>query len=192
MLEWLDDRLDIESLMWLYPVALLLRDAEEIAMSERWMRAHQKGLSARIAGDRIGDAFLGGTDASTGERAATALLLLTLAVLLTRAASRPPAPGLRMSVFVGAVSILFLNVFTHVGQTLVLGMYTPGVLAAVLVALPYTLYVYDRLLKERLISWSTLGLSVLLGGLVMLPLIGFAQAAGRFIAALLGFGRLAS
>ena len=52
----------------------------------------------------------------------------------------------------GVNVILFLHVFMHVGQSLYVKVYALGVGSAILVTLPYSIYLFYRLINEGLIN----------------------------------------
>src|SRR5437764_3395791 len=67
--------------------------------------------------------------------------------------------------------IFLLHVFTHVVQPIIFRKYTPGVITAVLVVLPYSLYGFHRLFNEELISGGVFSSSLLIGALLVVPII---------------------
>lgn len=79
--------------------------------------------------------------------------------------------------FIGFNAVLLLHVFMHIGQALFVRMLVPGVTTAVLITLPYTLYLFYRLLSEHLIQWSDL-ITSLPFGLLLLPIVGFGHYLG--------------
>jgi hypothetical protein len=76
------------------------------------------------------------------------------------AAKAPIRTDWRVGVFNAAVAALFLNALQHASQTLVIGKHTPGVVSALSVSLPYSVYALHRLGKERLIAKGGLCLSL--------------------------------
>jgi hypothetical protein len=86
---------------------------------------------------------------------------------------RTPWPYLLVSgAFVG-------NAITHVLQSALFGGYTPGVVTAVLVSLPYGWLAGRALLAERVVSARTLGWCVTAGVASQVPLALLALTAGR-------------
>lgn len=81
-----------------------------------------------------------------------------------------------------AVAVLVANAFTHLLQALVFGGYTPGVITAGVLVLPFGGWVY-RLGRQQ--GWLDLGAAVrlmIIGGLVQIPLAPLALAGGRMLA----------
>jgi hypothetical protein len=81
-------------------------------------------------------------------------------------------------VFLSFNTLFFLHVFTHVGQSLYLRMYTPGVISAVFITLPYSLYLFYRLITEELVTWDQVILSIPLG-LIVIPIVLIGHEIGR-------------
>jgi hypothetical protein len=81
-------------------------------------------------------------------------------------------------IFLSFNTLFFLHVFTHVGQSLYLRMYTPGVLSAVFITFPYSLYLFYRLITEELVTWGQVILSIPLG-LIVIPIVLIGHEIGR-------------
>ncbi|MNC75046.1 hypothetical protein D3C75_1265130 [compost metagenome] len=54
---------------------------------------------------------------------------------------------------------------------MILKIYTPGVVTAVLIALPYSSYAFYRLLKENTVSWMDVYWSLLMMALLAPPIV---------------------
>ncbi|HHY20727.1 MAG TPA: HXXEE domain-containing protein [Bacilli bacterium] len=75
--------------------------------------------------------------------------------------------------FLMFLELFLLHVFTHIGQVLILKIYTPGMITSVALVLPYSLYAYYRLLTEEIINlndilWSAISMAVILPFLFLL------------------------
>lgn len=57
----------------------------------------------------------------------------------------------------------FLHSFGHIGASIRYRLNTPGVVTAVLLGIPYPLLAFQRLFASGLITWYSLGISVLIG-----------------------------
>ena len=73
--------------------------------------------------------------------------------------------------FLVALAIFFLHVFTHVGQAILLRMYTPGVTTSVLLVLNYSLYTSYRLIGSGTVGWDDIIPSLVLASLLLPPLL---------------------
>lgn len=58
--------------------------------------------------------------------------------------------------------------------------YTPGVLSAILIVLPYTIYLFHTLLSESLVTWSEILYSIPVG-LLLIPIVLLGHELGRKI-----------
>ena len=76
------------------------------------------------------------------------------------------------------IGVLFLNAVPHAGQTSAIRKYTPGVVTAVTVSLPYSVYVLH---EEELIDGYDLRRLLKIGGLSAVPIVLGAHATGRLL-----------
>lgn len=176
MLEALNGSVSIQGLIWLFPVIFMLHDFEEIIFVEGWFRKNYPILTERIPASFR--PLLAKFSSMTGTQFAVAVLTEFIVFIpVTFAAAEHGF----LYMFLAFNSILFLHVFTHAGQALFLRMYTPGVVTAVLITLPYAAYLFYRLLREGLISWNLL-LSSIPAGLIVIPIVLLGHELGRRIA----------
>lgn len=131
---------------WVLPAAFVLHDAEELATMPAWVVLHRSQIEALLAAISAGDA--GAALPTTFARAGVAIgCMLTIFVVATTGVwSRPASPVWR-AVYGGLLGAFFLHAFTHVAQSVALGGYTPGVVTAVLVVAPASVFVYRRLAR---------------------------------------------
>jgi hypothetical protein len=152
--QW-DSLLELSAVIWLFPVVFMLHDLEEIITVEKWLATNKKrvmnGLPAGLV--RFLEPSLRMTTAQFAAAVTCLFVILSLATLLA-AVTLPE--GTYLPVFLVCLHVLFLNVFSHLGHTLQFRCYTPGVVTAVLVVLPYALYAYYRLLASGAVTWGTL------------------------------------
>ncbi|GAB6877556.1 HXXEE domain-containing protein [Thermaerobacter litoralis] len=100
------------------------------------------------------------------------LLVAVMYTLIAYFATRTIQAGPSMNLYVSTVLILFVNVFTHVGQTVVLGMYTPGVVTAGLVVLPYTVSAFQTLRAHQLLTSETWRVAPLMSAAMLAVIFG--------------------
>jgi len=155
--------------MWLGPLAFLVHDAEEIATVAPWLRANRSALPAAaqpFAHVTTEQFALGVAVLFVGYVAAVA----AGAYLLRR--GRFPLP------FLLVTAAFVANGLTHPIQALLFRGYTPGVVTALLVALPYGYGVARGFRRAALLSASTLRWLLLAGVLLQVPLVILALAGG--------------
>lgn len=166
LLAALDARIDLTSVMWLLPVVFMFHDFEEILKVENWLARRREtvlGKMPAFARRLFADSFR----MNTKQFAQDVLWVYTTIVVVTAAAVffEFYAP------FLAVLAIFFLHVFTHVGQAILLRMYTPGVTTSVLLVLPYSLYAYYRLIGGGTIGRDDVARSLVLAALLLPPLL---------------------
>ena len=80
------------------------------------------------------------------------------------------------AVFLGGY---FLHAFVHVGQSILARGYTPGVVTAVVVVVPSSVYLYHRLFESNLVNAQTAVWTAAVGLLLFVPIVVFAQSIAR-------------
>lgn len=175
MLYYLDRKIDLGTLFWSFPAVFLVHDSEEILTAEWFWRENRDTLPIPTSiKDRI--------EITTPQMAAAVLCVFAVVLSSTYVATKPSIKaGPRLEYFNASVATLFLNSLQHTVQTLMIRKYTPGVVSAVSVALPYTMYVFYRLRKEELVDGSDLRRSLRVGGLSAIPSVLAAHVAGRLL-----------
>ncbi|GIP46766.1 HXXEE domain-containing protein [Paenibacillus sp. DXFW5] len=167
------DDLSISSLVWLFLVAFVIHDMEEMIWVGPWAkRNRQKAVAAVPA--RMRRSLTQMLTINSSQFAVAVLLEFIVFVPFTLMAAEQG----RFFIFLSINSLFFLHVFTHVAQSLYLKMYTPGVVTAVLIVLPYSLVLFDRLLSDNLVTWGEILLSVPVG-LLVVPLVMVGHELGK-------------
>ncbi|MBN6188998.1 HXXEE domain-containing protein [Aneurinibacillus sp. BA2021] len=172
--------MDMYTWIWLFPIVFMLHDFEEIITVEAWLSKNKMKVYHMFP------TFFARRQAMFDRRFAMKTVQFSVAVawifvllsLITFYTSQSLAHGGSFLFYVAALHVLFGNVWTHVIQSIVLRGYTPGVVTAVVLVLPYSVYMYSRLLAEGYIDWSLIW-SALPLSIVLLPLIFFGLLLGR-------------
>jgi len=164
---------------WLLPLAFVIHDGEEILTMPRWIAEHRP-LLERIAhtgapARRVVD-NLPTTTAQVAVAVAVELAVLLLATVLF---SRGPRPGPALYFYAAALGVFTAHSLTHLGQTLLLGAYTPGVVTAVLIVPAAGVYLYKRLFEAGLLSRRSAWLSGFAGAVGIVPLLLSAHRLGK-------------
>lgn len=170
LLAALDRRLELRVVIWAFPAAFLLHDIEEILTMERHARQYPPPVPA---------AFRDLARVTTPQVVVAVAYEFVLCCAVSALTTRRLRRGLAMNLYATAVAILFLNVLTHLGQSLRARHYTPGLLTAPTIALPYTLYLCRRLRRAGLLDRRALGGALVGGGLAGLPVVVSALWLGR-------------
>lgn len=174
-LSWLDAYISIESLSWLFLAVFMIHDLEEIIWIEPWFKKNYTKVSHTIPGTF--QSLLKSMASITSSQFAVAVgIEFILFIPITFFA----AEYHQFLIFIGVNSILFLHVFTHVGQSLYIKMVTPGVITSIFIVLPYSAYLFYRLLNEGLIDWNLILLSIPIG-LLIIPVVLVGHFIGKRI-----------
>ncbi|WP_171719256.1 HXXEE domain-containing protein [Paenibacillus phytohabitans] len=173
MLNWLQIHMDVTSLLWLLPVFFMFHDFEEILTVEAWGNKHGPAITASLS-PSLQKRLAPMMGMTTRNFAMDVLFVYILIVGVTFVAVFLEFYWLYLAV----LAVFLLHVFTHLAQSIVLRLYTPGVVTAVLVALPYSIYAFYRLLYENVVSEADIGWSVLLM-LILTPLLVWGMMKNR-------------
>jgi len=65
--------------------------------------------------------------------------------------------------YLGLYTVFFLHSFTHIGQTILLKRYTPGVITSIMFILPYGVLFYYVLLENSTIMMRDIWISIPIG-----------------------------
>jgi hypothetical protein len=161
----LDGPLSVNLVIWVFPLAFLVHDLEEIVTMERFRRENRERFPK----------FLRNIATITTRQFTLAVgALLALTLLASYLATRSPR---QMDLFTIGLAIFF----GHIGQSLFLRTYTPGVVTALLVVLPYSLYGFHRLSTASLLDGTSFTTLVLIGALLFVPLILATSQLGKLL-----------
>jgi len=142
--------MSLRAVIWLGPIVFLVHDLEEVFRTRPWVDANQVLIESTP--------FQPVVQAMGYEPAKFGLVVALVTVLyfvISYFATRHVRPGVSMNLYAATVLTMCVNVVTHVGQSVLLRMYTPGVITAVLVVLPYTVIALRKLRAHRLLTAST-------------------------------------
>ncbi|HEY3989841.1 MAG TPA: HXXEE domain-containing protein [Acidobacteriaceae bacterium] len=125
-------------MQWLFPIAVALQNGEEAIFMPRWVSAHAGQLPVHPAAGAI----LAG------------LLLLTLAAFVVTIFSvRKGKQSIWAYLLFGGAATMLVNVVVpHIPATLFFREYTPGVLTAVLVNLPFMTILLFQAVRDGWVS----------------------------------------
>ena len=154
--------IDTLTLIWLFPAAFMLHDFEEIIFSEAWQRKNAEEIKRRIRKSVpafLAEQMCAALDKPTAELALPISLIFLMTILSTYLA----AVYGKMDFFLLASGLFFLHGFMHLGQAILLRRYIPAVITSVVIAIPYGLVLFSRLIGEGIVDISRL--------LIYLPIV---------------------
>ena len=169
------ERVSLRTWIWLAPGIFLVHDVEELATAEGWLRSHATELPVALQAraDTV----------TTSRLAVSVAVLLGLFVIAAWDGARRAKVGKRSWPFLLAAGALAGNALTHLAQAIYFGGYTPGIVSAVLVCMPYAILLERALERAELLTpRHAMGL-LATGVLIQAPIVLAALAVGRNLAA---------
>ncbi|MFT4415477.1 HXXEE domain-containing protein [Fredinandcohnia humi] len=153
-MEW---SMDVQTMIWLFPVVFILHDFEEIIMLESWIAKEGEKVS-KILPNKISNRVMRQFTMTTAQMAVAVLVIFLFVSSATFMASQYVTNGPLGNIYFFTVLLLifFIHVFTHVGQSILFRSITPGVVTSVLFVFPYSLLMLTSLLSSQLINWNTI------------------------------------
>ena len=129
-----------DRLLWLVPIILTIHNLEEAPFMEGWSKRLPLKVHPTV----------------TTRQFVIAVTFLTLAgFLVTYVGVEYLANQTGYLMVLGIQAILLFNTFVpHLATTIRFRMYSPGVITAILLTLPFSFYVFQRALRENIIDWN--------------------------------------
>jgi hypothetical protein len=170
------------ALFWLLPVVFVVHDAEELVTMPAWLASHSTLLNALAAQGNLLARVVASAPTSTPRAAIAITFVFLLLVVVTSGVVRAKARGPWLYLYCAFLGLLFLHVFTHIAQALLLRAYVPGLLGAIFAVLPGTTFIYRRLFAAELLTRRVAILTALAGFAVFVPGALLAWVIGRSLA----------
>ena len=132
--------ISFERLLWLVPVFFALHNLEEAPFMEGWSKRLPLKLPIHY----------------TTRQFVISVTILTLGgFLATYWGVEVLHNTTGYWIVMGIQAILFFNAFIpHIGSTIRFRMYSPGVITATLITIPFSIYLFQRALGENIITWK--------------------------------------
>ncbi|MBU7592443.1 HXXEE domain-containing protein [Metabacillus halosaccharovorans] len=168
MYEWLNTHISLETLFWLFPIMFLLHDFEEILFVELWFKKNYSKASKKVP-----KFFIKTFQNMSKVTAAQFTLPVVFQFLIYIISTYLTVEYQYYNMFLGFNLFLLLHVFMHIGQSLLLGVYTLGLSTAVTITLPYSIYLFYRLLDEGIVEITMIAASLPYGVItIVIVLLG--------------------
>lgn len=166
-------------LLWLLPVVFFIHDGEEIATMEWWLRKNKN--SPWIT--KFSPVSIPWDKNITLQFSFAVLLIGSILTCITFLTARTfdigsPFNGL----FAGFVTVFLLDGVKHVGASIALKAYTPGVITAAVLEIPYGIYALNRLLSTGIVDATAFAMGTLISLPLILFLVWFGLTLGKRIA----------
>ena len=134
------DTIPLDRLLWLVPIFLAIHNLEEAPGMERWSRRLPFKLPFTI----------------TTRQFTIAVTFLTLAgFVVTYFGVDDAANPTGYLIILGIQAIMLFNAFVpHIATTIRYRMYSPGVITAMFINIPFSLYLFHRAFDENILNWT--------------------------------------
>ncbi|GIP31856.1 HXXEE domain-containing protein [Paenibacillus sp. J2TS4] len=165
MIEWLDSAISTHSIIWLFLAAFMLHDFEEIICLEPWFQKHYDSILPKVP-----ESFRSLIDYASQVKAPQFAIAVCTEFVFFIPSTWLAADYGYYPLFLGINAVMILHVFMHLGQSIYVRKLTPGVLTGAGILLPYSLYLYYRLLTENMVEWKDIFISAPFG-LVLIPVV---------------------
>lgn len=167
----------IETIIWMFPVIFMFHGLEEIITIESFITKYK---------NKIRETFLvkltltikkklGAKSAQLSISIAWILLFISIITFMT--ASLLPI-GANFLLFTAALNLFFLQAFSHIGQTIIFRSFTPGVITALFIVIPYSFLTYYHLFEWGFIDGHLLFKSIPIS-ILLVPIFLFGNLFGR-------------
>ena len=172
--------LDLYKLIWLFPIAFILHDFEELLLFEPWLKKNAGAIKSRVK-DRVPAFFERQLDVILGKSTLEFAFPICLNFLLACISALLAGEFGNYSLFLVASSLFFLHGFMHVGQAVLLRRYVPALITSLLVAIPYGALLFRSLIAAGMLAVSTLSLYFLAALVLAVPFILGIHSLGGYI-----------
>ncbi len=149
--------MDIQTLIWIFPIVFVFHDFEEIILLESWV-AKSRDKIKKVLPERMANKVLAQFSMTTAQMSVAVLIVFLFVSSSTFMASQYVMDGAggNITFFTAVVLVFFIHVFTHVGQSIFFKSITPGVITSIFLVLPYSLIMLNALLDHNIINWDTI------------------------------------
>ena len=171
---------DIITLIWLFPIAFILHDFEELILFEPWLKKNAGLIRARLE-NRVPAALEKQVNLILDKTTPQFALPICLIFILTVIASLLAVLSGQLILFLIASSLFFLHGFMHVGQAIFLRRYIPALITSVFIVIPYGAILFWRLTTAGMLDLPGLGVYFLVGILLAVPFILGMHAVGEYL-----------
>ncbi len=173
LIEKVDRSVSLDVVLWAFPVVFLAHDIEECLGISAFSQKYLASLP-------LPETFKAFFESNTTSFAASVVVIFALILVITFIAWRARKPGLTMNVYALFVASILVNTVIHALQALVLVTYVPGLVLAIIVALPVSIYILYRLVKEKMIQSRHI-LPLIVAGALMQPIAVIFIAIGKLL-----------
>ncbi len=144
--------MDLETLIMLLPFAFTLHNFEEVLGMEKWTNSIPSYIHEPVTTKQFGIAVL---------------LFSILGFIIAFTKSYFQTDKDYYFVIAGFAGMIFLNVFLpHLLATILLRKYSPGIITGLLINLPLTVLILNKMADSQILSVKQLIVTIIIGGLI--------------------------
>lgn len=166
------------ALLWLVPLWITLHNLEELVT----MPSALASLPAKIPGWLESQFRLQSLIPTDRQFELMLLIVTVLPYLFACLGGVRRERGPRTWLLVGTQAVMLVNVLSHLGMMLYSRGYVPGLITALAINLPFSLYVWSAGVKNHWLRWSDLGVLLPVALVVhLLGLFGLMAMAERLV-----------
>ena len=162
--------ISFDRLLWLVPIFLTIHNIEEAPFMESWSKRLPLKLPLTL----------------TTRQFVIAVTVITIAgFMITYLGVEYLANQTGYLLVLGMQALLLFNAFVpHIATTIRFRMYSPGVITAVLIMLPFSFYLFRRAIAENILSlnqfWIMLGIAPFAVGIIAVVSLQIGKALDRY------------
>lgn len=171
---------DLTTLIWLFPIAFMLHDFEELLFFEPWLKKNASTIQSRLQG-RAPELFQKQVNLILGKTTIQFAFPIALIFLLVSLSTLMAAVWQVYTPFLLAGSLFFLHGFMHLGQSVLLRRWVPSSITSLLIAIPYGFVLFPQLIREGILSVSEMLVYFLLSIVLAVPFILGMHAVGEAV-----------
>lgn len=174
-------RRSLVRILWLLPIVFIIHDGEELLTMPSWIASHQQELDQLARMSEVAAKLVRSLPTTPTQVAIAIGFILLLFVGVTVCASMSSKRGFWVYAYASLLGGLFLHVFTHIVEAILVGGYVPGVIGAVAAVIPGTLYIYKRLFDAKLLTLKSAAFAALIGLALFVPGAMLAHQIGQML-----------
>lgn len=169
----------LRTLLWCIPFFTAVHNAEEALTMPSWIELHLVLLRSKFF-------FFHYLTFSTEQLYISLLLVTIVPLIITAFALKRELTKNSVMLLLTLQSVIGWNaVVPHAAGTVLLGMYNPGLVTAVVINIPFTVFLFRETLNAKVINPKELKRVVMIGAAVYLPLVYLNHVIAEHAAAVL-------
>lgn len=171
--------IDITILIWLFPIAFMLHDFEELILFEPWLKKNAGIIIERVK-NRVPTFLEKRLNRIVSKTTTQFAFPICLIFILTFISSLSAAGFGKYAFFLLASSLFFLHGFVHVGQAIFLRRYIPALITSVLIVIPYGSILFWRLIVTGIVAFPQLVIYLMVSIALGVPFVIGMHMAGDY------------